>query len=269
MAKSAITIIASEETYTNLSTFCTIDELNHAVRTHLENHTDDLNKSAISVLKLLHGYSCKHLGVSFLRKNTIANLIGISRRTVIRACNLLVQLGIIKQYEMKRDTDKLQTSNAIVIQPVTHDVTNSETSYPDTKMDLIRPKLDCEKQPDTQESTELTHQKDNFSSKTNTNTKDHNKRYKERLSADFTSSRVPKEFTRFVRNFYNNAKTIEEFWKVVKYQTRYHSHYSEEDRVDLALDSFKQLVRNIKLGKRKIRSIFAYFNGIVDKFLTK
>jgi DNA-binding Lrp family transcriptional regulator len=152
MAKQKIQIIASEETYKNLQTFADISELNEAVRAHKERFKDDLTKSAVKVLDLLHRYSAKYTGVSFLLKNTIAKELEISRRTVIRACQQLESLGIIRQYEMKRKTDMMQTSNAIVIQPIT----------------------DSQKRPlvqgaDTQESPKVSHPKNNISLKQNIN----------------------------------------------------------------------------------------------------
>ncbi|WP_144520507.1 HTH domain-containing protein, partial [Bacillus thuringiensis] len=57
-------------------------------------------------------------GVSFKSKKKIAEDLNISRRTVIRACQYLESLGIIKQLEMKRKSDMRQTSNIIVIQPI-------------------------------------------------------------------------------------------------------------------------------------------------------
>ena len=152
MAKQKIQIIASEETYKNLQTFADISELNEAVRAHKERFKDDLTKSAVKVLDLLHRYSAKYTGVSFLLKNTIAKELEISRRTVIRACQQLESLGIIRQYEMKRKTDMMQTSNAIVIQPITAS----------QKRPLVQGA-------DTQESPKVSHQKNNISLKQNIN----------------------------------------------------------------------------------------------------
>lgn len=132
--KKPIQIIASTDTYSNLSTFTDLQEFNEAIRTHKEAYKGELTKSAISVLNLIQRYSTKHLGVSFLTKNRIASLLEISRRTVIRACQLLESLGIIKQYEMKRKTDMLQTSNAIVIQPVQIEVEEEIVTQEESKM---------------------------------------------------------------------------------------------------------------------------------------
>jgi hypothetical protein len=95
--------------------FKSIEELNAAVAAHKRNHK--LSKTEIAVLDVLARYSCKNIGKSWLAKSTIARLVGKSRRTVIRACNRLEALGIIRQYERRRETgDRRQTSNLIVIQ---------------------------------------------------------------------------------------------------------------------------------------------------------
>lgn len=92
----------------------TIDELNEAVRVHRRNN--QLNTTELSVLDLLAQFSCKDVGRSFLAKSTIAELIGKSHRTIIRACNRLESLGIIRQSKrMRLSGDRRQTSNLIEI----------------------------------------------------------------------------------------------------------------------------------------------------------
>lgn len=116
--KQAITILASIETYENLVSFQNLKELNDTVRAYKEQFADRLNKNQLAVLNHLHTHSCKYFGVSFKSKKKIAEVLHISRRTVIRACQHLESLGIIKQLEMKRKSDMRQTSNIIVIQPI-------------------------------------------------------------------------------------------------------------------------------------------------------
>lgn len=237
MAKDKITIIACEETYINLATFKDIEELNKTVRTYKEKYSEKLTKSAIAILDQLHRYSAKYTGCSFRSKGHIAESLNISRRTVIRACQLLESLGIIKQYEMKRTSDMQQTSNSIVIQPiVTQD--NAETEG------------EC-------------HTKTNPISLKQKSIKERNKP----LNSDFVSNKVPKDFVKFTSNFYDDAKTIEEFYQVISLQTRYLTYYSEIDRVNLALNAFKQLVRNLKLGRKRIKNVFGYYWGIVNQML--
>src|SRR5690606_19903840 len=96
--------------------FKTIEQLNESVRIHKRN--PKLNETDRAVLDLLAQYSCKVIGKSWLAKSTIAELVGKSRRTIIRVCKKLESLGIIRQYERKRATgDRRQTSNLIVILP--------------------------------------------------------------------------------------------------------------------------------------------------------
>ncbi|MGG5736720.1 helix-turn-helix domain-containing protein [Bacillus cereus group sp. IBL03679] len=116
--KQAITIIAGEETYENLASFQTLKELNDTARTYKEKFADRLNKNQLAVFNHLHNHSAKYFGVSFKSKKKIAEALHISRRTVIRVCQHLESLGMIKQLEMKRKSDMKQTSNVIVIQPI-------------------------------------------------------------------------------------------------------------------------------------------------------
>jgi DNA-binding Lrp family transcriptional regulator len=114
--------------------FKTIDQLNESVRIHKRN--PELNDTDRAVLDLLARYSCKELGKSWLAKGKIAELVGKSRRTIIRVCNKLEKLGIIRQYERRRETgDRRQSSNLIVIQPadVTPECHSQETPTRNSK----------------------------------------------------------------------------------------------------------------------------------------
>ena len=118
-------LLNTKETYQKLQPFSSIEELNKNTKSIREQFGTLLTKSARNVLDVLHRYACKYPGVCFLSKTKIAEMIGISRRTVIRACDLLEKLGIIKQHVTKRaDGDKRQSSNAIVfIKVISENVT--------------------------------------------------------------------------------------------------------------------------------------------------
>ncbi|MGF9859864.1 helix-turn-helix domain-containing protein [Priestia endophytica] len=192
MAKQAIEIIASKDTYKNLSSFENIDQLNEAVRAHKEMFNSELNKSQIAVLDLLHRYSAKYKGVSFLTKNKIADLLGKSRRTIIYVCNHLEELGIIHQYAMKRSSDMQQTSNAIVIQP------SKSTNQ----------KENC-----TQETGEIAHQEDNISLKQIYNI---NTIRKEDIYEESYPSFIPNSFIKRVKPLFPNVKEVYELYGKVK-----------------------------------------------------
>ena len=196
MAKNAITIIASEVTYENLSTFKTIEELNETVRAHKEASTDVLNKTQVAVLDLLHRYSAKYKGVSFLAKNKIAELIGKSRRTVIRACQALEDFGIIRQYEMKRKSDMQQTSNAIVILPVE-----------------ISVEVAVEQAPVTQDERELSHQEDKTFLKQNP--KNINTTREDAPVENYPSF-IPTSFVNKVKPYFPKLNDVYQLWGKVR-----------------------------------------------------
>lgn len=108
-------LLNTESTYQSLQPFAHIGELNENTIHVRELYTDLLTPSTKEVLDVLHRYSCKYPGVCFLSKNKIADMVGVSRRTVVRSCNQLESLGIINQHELNRHNgDKRQSSNAIV-----------------------------------------------------------------------------------------------------------------------------------------------------------
>jgi len=121
--KAPITIIASDESYQNLSLFNDIEQLNETCR-----HYRDIIKATVkrsdvqqrlnSLLELLKRHSCKQLGVSYMTKNTMAEKLQLSYKTIQRLVKKLQDMNIIRQLSMKRKKDMLQTSNAIIIQPI-------------------------------------------------------------------------------------------------------------------------------------------------------
>ena len=118
----------TESTYISLQPFRSVEELNANTASIRGLFGDQLTPSTREVLDVLHRYACKFPGVCYLSKSKIAGLVGISRRTVIRACNALETLGVIKQYELKRHNgDKRQSSNAIVFVIVTPECHSVET----------------------------------------------------------------------------------------------------------------------------------------------
>ena len=133
-----MTLLNTPETYSNLQPFQTIDELNDNTKLIRERHAKDLTRSTYRVLDVLHRYACKYYGVSYRSKSKIAAELGISRKTVTRACQQLDSLGVIKQYELKRHNgDKRRSSNAIVFVPIKPVIkANVPTKCPDKETPL-------------------------------------------------------------------------------------------------------------------------------------
>jgi len=108
-------LLNTVETYRTLQPFQTIEQLNANTAEIRTQFGKELTRSTYRVLDVLARYSCKYYGVSYRSKSKIAAELGISRRTVITACNKLESLGVIVQHELKRHNgDKRQSSNAIV-----------------------------------------------------------------------------------------------------------------------------------------------------------
>ncbi|TXC82225.1 hypothetical protein FS935_21255 [Metabacillus litoralis] len=238
--KKAITTIASIDTYKSLSTFSTLEELNQSVYSHMNHHKNNLTKTMITILKLLGRYSVKYLGVSYLTKNKIAEMVGKARRTIIRVCAALEDFGIIKQYEMKRNSDHQQTSNAIVIQPFVEEVI-VETTYV------------------TQEKPENVTPKNNFSSLNNL--KD--------LKTYNSPVLLPYEhFREMCTCFTTEKKTINRLYGVYLFQIKdIKDYYSEKQLLDLGTVGIKLAYQATK--RKKISNLFGYYKGVLDQLLTR
>ena len=238
----AIFIISSEETFNNLRSFDSVEALNEAVRKHIKRHKKSLNQNAIRVLKHLKQYSCKYVGVSFRSKGNIAKDLGISRRTVIRACQLLERLGIIRQYEMKRKSDMQQTSNAIVIQPFIDEFSENVTQ-------------------------EVSHQENNsiILKHNNNNNVIEGQNEPIILDSSFVPAFVAEDFVRTAAPFFN-AKEIYHFWlrvliayKKSKLQRPIH------ELIETVNKAFKHTVFMYKQGKIH-KSFEGYFYRLLESY---
>ena len=96
-----------------------------------------------------------------------------------------------------------------------------------------------------------------------------NKRKEETVKLDhtFTSDRVPQPFVQLVKYFYNDPRTIEEFWRMAEIAGWRNNFENKREQVlTTAIVSFKQLISKLKSNK-KIQNPIAYFYGILDKKL--
>ncbi|BAR82031.1 uncharacterized protein KNN_01183 [Bacillus thuringiensis serovar tolworthi] len=267
MEKKCIDVIASEESFRNLSPFIELEELNKTIRTYRDNirmsiKRTDVQSKLITLLEILKRHSCKYVGVSFLCKNSIADMMEVSYKTVQRLMKKLVDLEMIKQIAMKRKKDMLQTSNAIIIQPIMEEVSNKVDTKSPTKCPTIKTKPVSLKQ----------------------NIKDINKRNSNENSntpeenieqADFVAHWVPERFVSLVSSFYSESKTIQELWKVVRQCNKVTNFstgdkaFTKDQELTIGLKAIKEFVMKIKSGVKMQKGKFAYFNGIVNKLMDK
>ncbi|EOO34182.1 hypothetical protein IIU_02671 [Bacillus cereus VD133] len=141
--KKRIDVIATKESFHNLSSFKDVEELNKTVRVYRDTirmsiKRTDVQSKLITLLEILKRHSCKYAGVSFLCKNRIAEKMEVSYKTVQRLMKKLVDLEMIKQVAMKRTKDMLQTSNAVIIQPIVEEVSDKVDTKSPTKCPTIK-----------------------------------------------------------------------------------------------------------------------------------
>ncbi|HWO74384.1 MAG TPA: helix-turn-helix domain-containing protein [Bacillus sp. (in: firmicutes)] len=80
------------------ATFETINEMDNTIYEYIERlRGDKVPESVIEVLRFFGRSSLRVLGVSFAKYETIAESIGYSRRTVLRAVKVLESYGIIEK----------------------------------------------------------------------------------------------------------------------------------------------------------------------------
>ncbi|WP_254865144.1 helix-turn-helix domain-containing protein [Bacillus cereus] len=265
--KTRIDVIASKESFHNLSTFKEVEELNKTVRTYRDNirmsiKRTDVHSKLIALLEILKRHSCKYIGVSFLCKNRIAGKMEVSYKTVQRLMKKLVDLEMIKQVAMKRTKDMLQTSNAIIIQPIAEEMSDKVDTKSPTKCPTIKTTPISLKQ----NIKDINKRNSNEDSNTPEENIEH---------ADFVAHWVPERFVSLTSSFYSESKTIQELWKVVRQCNRVINHgtgdkaFTKDQELTIGLKAIKEFVMKIKSGVNMKKGKFAYFNGIVNNLMDK
>ncbi|PGO61853.1 cytosolic protein [Bacillus cereus] len=267
MMKTRIDVIASKESFHNLSTFKEVEELNKTVRAYRDNilmsiKRTDVQTKLIILLEILKRHSCKYVGVSFLCKNRIAGKMEISYKTVQRLMKKLVDLGMIKQVAMKRTKDMRQTSNAIIIQPIVEEMSDKVDAKSPTKCPTHKTKPVSLKQ--------------NIKDINKRNSNENNATPEENIKeADFVAHWVPERFISLTSSFYSESKTIQELWKVVRQCNKVINHgtgdkaFTKDQELTIGLKAIKEFVMKIKSGTKMKNGTFAYFNGVVNNLMDK
>ncbi|EMY5504733.1 helix-turn-helix domain-containing protein [Bacillus wiedmannii] len=267
MEKKRIDVIATKESFHNLSTFKEVEELNKTICAYRDTirmsiKRTDVQSKLITLLEILKRHSCKYVGVSFLCKNRIAEKMKVSYKTIQRLMKKLVDLGMVKQIAMKRKKDMLQTSNAIIIQPIVEEVSDKVDTKSPTKCPTIK--------------TTPVSLKQNIKDINKRNSNENSNTPEENIEqADFVAHWVPERFVSLVSYFYSESKTIQELWKVVRQCNKVtnfstgNKAFTKDQELTIGLKAIKEFVMKIKSGVKMKKGNLAYFNGIVNNLMDK
>jgi hypothetical protein len=235
------------EGFEGYSQFVSLIDFNQSMEMWLLEHKSDFSKGELMGLKRLVRFAAKIPGVCNAKIGTILKAIheeyhdnGISRSTFKRMVLKAKEIGMMTVHETERKNGS-QSSNLYVFNP-----------FPSNEP----PKVEKMNQP--KETSNLL--------KTDKDQKN-NKRKEEpfELEHTYVSSRIPQEFVQLVRYFYSDAKTIEEYWHMTEIAAYRNNSETERERVlEVAIESFKQLVRKMKLTNG-VKKPIAYFYGILNK----
>jgi N-acetylglutamate synthase-like GNAT family acetyltransferase len=232
------------EGFEGYSQFESVKEFNTHVEMWLAVKKQEFSKGELVGLKRLVRFSAKVPGVSNAKIGTLLKAIneeyqgnGISRSTFKRMILKAKELGILTIYETERKNGS-QSSNL-------YSFNRFPQSEPPESKKLNQPK----------ETNNLL----------KTNIQKINKRNEAPIELDhtFVSDKVPQAFVQTVKYFFSDAKTIEEYWHMVQIAAfGFECKQQTEDVLEIAIQSFKQLIRKLKSTKQVAKPI-AFFYGIL------
>ncbi len=233
------------------SQFETVQEMDKAINEALI--TFDLKESERAVLLKLSQYSCRFVGVSYLKTCSLAGFVGLSQRTVKRCLRSLSDKGIITRVKQLRPLSGGWGASVTVINtPKSHLV---ESPRPESET------------PEETSNQEPPHQSETINSKAKISLKNKERRKDSELDYTYLESGiVPESFVRACKPFIESAKEIYTLYKKALHAG---SVYSPDviDCTEIAIQAFKQTVFSKKMNK--IRSTFnGFYYGCLRNMLT-
>jgi hypothetical protein len=245
------------EGFEQFSQFTNLKEFNSHFEMWMVDLKHEFTKGELIGLKRLARFAAKVPGVSNAKIGTILKAIheeyhdnGISRSTFKRMIGKAIHFGILTVHETKRKNGS-QSSNLYVFNrfPINEPPKFKKMNHHNKTINLSEPN-----------NQKINKRKETLETKQTIN------QQKEKLELDhtFVSDRVPKPFVQLVKCFFANAKVIEEYWRMVQIAAyRSNRENEREEMLETALDSFRQMIRKLKLSN--VRNPLAYFYGILDR----
>ena len=234
--------------------FDSVEALNYSVRKHLYHNKHLMTPTAIAVLKVLSKHAVKFAGVAYLKLATIATKVDKHRNTVIKAIKLLCELGIIKKELQYREVKGGNGSNFYIIQPF-KEANKTAKKAENNSAEVLRannesPSVASVDSPKTESETVISK---------NYNTKIINKRSK---SAYVTLKQYVNAYIG------EDKKAVNEFYKIYRCHVMHiENSYDKDTLLNIGVQAVKTAFIATK-GKR-IKNIYGYFNGVMDKLLDR
>jgi predicted transcriptional regulator len=222
--------------------FNSINEMDESVVQWLDAYK--LKESEYTVLWKVASYSCKFIGVSYLKVQTLADLTGYSKRTIQRCLKRLSELGIITRIESFKPVRGGHSAFINVINPF-----NSHTVL-SLQEEAEEPTPDC--------ADGLPAHTDTIPSKAKIS---NNKTYVDELGLDnLVAAGIPSEFAISAIPFFD-AKQVYKLWSRVKLAVKKHAmDLPEEDIIEQSVSAIKASVLVSKV--KRVRDFTGYFYSV-------
>jgi len=249
------------ENFKDFSQFSSIKEFNTTIEMFLADHKKEFTKGELIAFKRLVRYSAKYAGVANAKIATLvkashdkANGFGVSRSTFERMLKKAKELGILTIKHTAK-TKGGKGHNVYVFNKF--EVLNSSK---------LKDCQDHEKPCESKAESSRSEAETTNLLKTNI-LKNIKTRKQGSLDSTFTASYVPNEFIQAVKPFFDDAATIEDFWKSVYLDTKAISHLFEPETITyIAINAFKQAIRSYKRGKIQT-NVVRYFTGTFKRLM--
>lgn len=226
--------------------FNSIIEMDSSIAEYLSIYK--LKESEYTVLWKLACYSCKFIGVSYLKVDSLADLTGYSKRTIQRALKGLSELGIITRINQFKPVKGGYSASITVINPYESHLAKSPCGK------AIEPTPECIEEPPSHTDT-ITYK--TKSSKDNT--------YVGEVGIDhLVAAGVPTDFASTAISYFDAPK-VYKLWSRVQLAAQ---KYAPDlvDTVEVALSGLRASVLASKV--KRVRNFTGYFYGVVAQKLS-
>ncbi|MBJ8053373.1 helix-turn-helix domain-containing protein [Bacillus cereus] len=226
--------------------FNSITKMDNSISEYLSVYK--LKESEYTVLWKIASYSCKFVGVSYLKVQTLADLVHYSKRTVQRSLKRLTELGIITRVESFKPVKGGHSAFINVINPFeSHTVLSLQE-------EAIEPTPDC--------ADEVPAHIDTITSKAKIS---NNKTYVDELGlAHLDAIGVPTQFS-IAALPYLDVQAVYKLWSKVQMAAKKHAP-DLVDTVEIAVSSVRASVLANKV--KRIRDFTGYFYGVLAQKLS-